>query len=193
MILLVLLLCAGGGILSMNSNLNNTRADLYDANERIHNDSITITELNGQAENLKAEIIQHKAKIKKFEVLSQGLHTHYYFPDWHSTNHSNNTTSSKSYNFYAYEDDILTFDYYVDSEHADYFRYSVTGPNTDYNERYSGSGRSGSIEIPITSTGHFILSLSYSKDVSINQYSDQASVYNIHLTRGDVKELQDNF
>lgn len=193
LILLVLLLCAGGGIFSINSNLNSTRANLYDANERIHNDSLTIIELNTQADGLRSEINSQKSKIKKLEVLAQGLHSHYFLPDWYSTNHTHNSTSSKSYNFYAYEGDILTFDYYVDSEHADYFRYSVTGPSTDYNGRYSGSGCSGSIEVPITSTGHFLLSLSYSKDVSINQHSDQASVYNIHLTRGDIKELQDNF
>ncbi len=191
-ILLMLLLCGTGFWLwSINSDLTDTRLSLDSAYEQIHGDSIRIDYLINQRDSLtsanhvlKQNLDSKSLQLQRISSAVSNLHEYSYLPNWSSNNHSDNSVSSHTYQFYGYSGDELSFDYYVDSEGPDYFKYYLSGP-TSRNGSYSGQSRRGTIKCPLE-TGYYTLTVKYTKDGSIRKFSDRASVSAINIRRGDV-------
>lgn len=191
-ILLMLLLCGTGFWLwSINGDLTDTRLSLDTAYEQIQGDSIRIDSLIGQRDSLtsanhvlKQNLDSKSRQLQRISSAVSNLHEYTYLPSWTSNNHSDNSVSSHIYQFYGYNGDELSFDYYVDSESPDYFRYYLSGP-TSRNGSYSGQSRRNTIKCPLE-TGYYTLTVKYEKDGSISKFSDRASVSNINIRRGDV-------
>lgn len=191
-ILLILLLCGTGFWLwSINGDLSDTRHSLDSAHKQIHGDSIRIDNLICQRDSLtstnhvlKQNLDSKSHQLQRIAKAVSNLHEYSYLPSWTSNNHSDNSVSSHTYQFYGHNGDELSFDYYVDSEIPDYFRYYLSGP-TSKNGSYSGQSRSGTIKCPLE-TGYYTLTVKYEKDGSIRKFSDKARVTAINIRRGDV-------
>ncbi len=100
------------------------------------------------------------------------------FDDWTSTNHTDSSTSHKDYAFTVAVGDILSFNYYVDSESGfDFLIVKINGT-----EVVKASGNvSDSYSKAFTEAGNVTLYLSYTKDGSTSSGQDKASVTNISL------------
>lgn len=170
------------------AELSNTRRRLNDAHNEIARLQDTTSIQRGQINELTASLRASNDIIIKYNQLKglvSNLHRYSTLPDWYSSNHSHNSTSSYQYGFYGYAGDVLSFDYYVDSEGCDYLRYSLNGPMSK-DGQWAGQSQSGSRSITLTSTGYYTLTVSYSKDSSVSSHSDRGRFTNIKVERGDV-------
>ncbi len=185
-VLVLLLLLAAAGIW-----LSSMRDNLLSAEEQMAADSETISSLKSDLEKTRNDITHCRNAIVKIREATRRMHDTYGLPGWNSTNwHEDNSISSHEYVFYAYDGDVLSFDYYVDSEGVDRLRYNLDGPADSQNGSYSGESQRGTVEIPLTAEGTYYLNVSYSKDGSIHRYSDQASISNIRLVRTGVAQAK---
>ena len=101
--------------------------------------------------------------------------------DWESTNHDDDSTDSKTYQFSAEESDILSFDWYVSSE--DY--YDILTITLDGNTIVSSSGVKGATYITTLTAGSHTLVVSYSKDYMESANNDNAGIRNIKIMDKD--------
>ena len=99
------------------------------------------------------------------------------YSDWTSTNEGQgSTTSSNIYTITASAGDILTFDWLVSSE-SNYDWLTVTLNGSEILKR---SGEySGTYQHTFTSSGTYLMAVSYTKDESDDRNGDYAKVYNI--------------
>ena len=99
------------------------------------------------------------------------------YSDWTSTNEGQgSTTSSNIYTITASAGDILTFDWLVSSE-SNYDWLTVTLNGSEILKR---SGEySGTYQHTFTSSGTYLMTVSYTKDESNDRNGDYAKVYNI--------------
>ena len=107
------------------------------------------------------------------------------FADWTSTNKAHSSTSSETYTFTAGEGATLSFSWAVSSE-ASYDKLIVTLDGTTILEK-SGS-LSGTYSNTISKGSHTLV-VKYTKDSSNSSGSDQASVSNITVSKGDATTL----
>lgn len=192
-VICMLLLICGGAIwlYSLKGDLDNTKLNLDDANERISTYSQQIDSLQTLSTIQQDDIDKLHSKLNRFTNAANNLRAITEYPGWISTNgHRHDSESHHKYNFYCYPGDQLIFDYYVDSEGADYFRYEVYGAGISRDGKNSGASRSDSIIVTFTDEGSVTLWVSYEKDGSVHHYSDQAVVSNVRIIRGDIKRLQ---
>ncbi len=104
--------------------------------------------------------------------------------DWESTNHEDNSTDSKTYEFSAEDGDVLSFDWYVSSEDG----YDILTITLDGNTIVSSSGVNGeTYTTPLTAGSHTLI-VTYSKDSSYSANNDNAGIRNIKITGNDVPE-----
>ena len=97
--------------------------------------------------------------------------------DWTSTNHSHNSTSSKTYTFTAVDGAILSFDWWVDSGFSGDLLI-VTLDGTTILEK--GGYQSGTCNKAITQGEHTLV-VKYTKDGSASSGLDQARVSNLTI------------
>ena len=100
------------------------------------------------------------------------------FDSWTSTNHTDGSTSEKSYTIDAEADDILAFDWEVSSEgYCDCLIVMLDGVEV---LNKSGS-QSGSYSYTFDAAATHTLTVKYTKDGSVAHGSDQCRVYNVSL------------
>ena len=104
-----------------------------------------------------------------------------YLMDWESTNHEDNSTDSKTYEFSAEEGDILFFYWYVSSEE----NYDKLTIKLDGNTIVSSSGMNGATYTTTLTAGSHTLVVSYSKDNSYSLNNDNAGIRNIIIMDKD--------
>lgn len=104
------------------------------------------------------------------------------FDPWTSTNHSHGSTSYITYTLNTRIGSVLSFEYNVSSEAADYFRASIDGVSiltaagTDQGDNYT------LFTYTFTESGTFTLRLEYVKDGTVHTGNDLVSVRNIVLS-----------
>lgn len=105
------------------------------------------------------------------------------FESWTSTNHEDSSTSEYTWNLDCLPNTTLSFDYMVSSESGcDRLLVSLDGT-----EILNKSGeQSGNLKITISEAGSHTLKAQYSKDGSVNNGTDEASVRNIKLSIAEV-------
>ncbi len=105
------------------------------------------------------------------------------FESWTSTNHEDSSTSEYTWNLDCLPNTTLSFDYMVSSESGcDCLLVSLDGT-----EILNKSGeQSGNLKITISEAGSHTLKAQYSKDGSVNNGTDEASVRNIKLSIAEV-------
>ena len=105
------------------------------------------------------------------------------FESWTSTNHEDSSTSEYTWNLDCLPNTTLSFDYMVSSESGcDCLLVSL-----DSTEILNKSGeQSGNLKITISEAGSHTLKAQYSKDGSVNNGTDEASVRNIKLSIAEV-------
>lgn len=105
------------------------------------------------------------------------------FESWTSTNQEDSSTSEYTWNLDCLPNTTLSFDYMVSSESGcDFLLVSLDGT-----EILNKSGeQSGNLKITISEAGNHILKAQYSKDGSVNNGTDEASVQNIKLSIAEV-------
>ena len=101
-----------------------------------------------------------------------------HFADWTSTNHGHNSSSSKKYSISCEAGDLLTFDYWTDSEN-NYDKLTVWVNNT-FIATISGY-TSRNYSATIQEGGITTITLTYSKDSSSSSGADQGGINNIFL------------
>lgn len=101
------------------------------------------------------------------------------YPNWTSTNTTNSSTSSYTYNISCEADDVLSFDWTVSSESG----YDFLIVTLDGSEVLKESGeKSGAYTKTFTSKGTHTVIVKYTKDGSQNKGSDKATIRNFKLT-----------
>ena len=99
------------------------------------------------------------------------------YPDWASTNNSNSSTDEYTYTINASAGDVLTFDWWVDSESYDKLIVEI-----GYGQvLYQGGSYSGSYEHRFEYPGTYLMVVKYTKDGSYSYGSDMATVSNIKI------------
>ena len=116
--------------------------------------------------------------IEAVEQIEEGETNVQYFLDWTSTNHDGSSTSYEEYSFQVMPGDRLTFNYRVSSELGyDFLIITLDGEQI---VEVSGS-ETGSYEKVFEDSGEVTLQVSYTKDSSGQDGSDEASVTDIWL------------
>lgn len=99
--------------------------------------------------------------------------------NWVSTNTKDSSYSDHLWTFNVWSGDVLTFEWSVDSESGyDYLDVTVNGVNVIHK---SGSNQSGTYRQTFNYTGPVIIEAKYSKDGSVSNGKDQASISNMML------------
>jgi len=116
---------------------------------------------------------------------SGGSTTALYPSYWTSTNHSDYSTSYKTWSFTVSSADKLSFSYTISSEKGcDVFNAKLTGAGS-YTLLSGVSGYAS--DIPVTYTfvrsGTYTLRMEYVKDVSVSSGDDRVSVSGLSITR----------
>ncbi len=116
--------------------------------------------------------------IEAVEQIEEGETNVQYFLDWTSTNHDDSSTSYEEYSFQVMPGDRLTFNYRVSSEAG--YDFLIITLDTTQIVMVSGS-ETGSYEKVFEDSGEVTLHVSYTKDSSGQDGSDEASVTDIWL------------
>ena len=104
---------------------------------------------------------------------------------WQSTNHTSESTDSKSIEFVGRTGDVLSFTYQVSSESYDYFYAYLNGVKI-----LEASGeKTAEFSYTIPQDGSHILLLKYDKDDDTNLGSDMVTVTDIKISAGS-QELE---
>lgn len=105
------------------------------------------------------------------------------FESWTSTNHEDSSTSEYTWNLNCLPNTTLSFDYMVSSESGcDFLLVSLDGTEI----LYKSGEQSGNLKITISEAGSHTLKAQYSKDSSVNNGADEATVQNIKLSIAEV-------
>ncbi len=121
-----------------------------------------------------------------------------FFGSWTSTNHSHSSNDYQYYKMDAFEGDVLSFDYDVDSESYDHFIATLESNNMAATKikDVSGIGKTGHVDYVIPADGRYTLELKYSKDSSIHSGRDRVTVNDVTLTHaklGAVSTIISNY
>ena len=118
-------------------------------------------------------LVNYIPKPKKSSVLV--------LDNWTSTNKGqSNSSSHNTYTFDVGEGEVLTFDWKVSSE-ANFDKLIIT---LDGTEILNKSGvLSGNYEKSFAEAGSHTLIVEYTKDYNVHKNDDEASIYNINLTK----------
>lgn len=165
-VVLLLFILFGGmyGILT----LSNYNAKIVSLNSDLHDALTIIEEINDICENGVDSV--------------EDIHG-----SWTSSNHSHNSVDTKTLHITAYKDDILTFDYDVDSESYDHFVTKVISKqDTTTIKDISGSKKVGNVRYKFSNQGEKTIIMEYRKDHSINDGRDDAKITNIRVERSIV-------
>ena len=111
------------------------------------------------------------------------------FPDWTSSNHEHNSVGVQNYMFYAYRDDVISFDYNVDSESYDHFICYLTSSYDTINIADISGDKTGFLKHKVKDSQNYELQLIYKKDCWDNIGRDRVSISNIKLERSDIGEI----
>lgn len=102
------------------------------------------------------------------------------YEDWTSTNHDNNSTSTKLYFFNCTSGDVISFDWSVSSE----ARYDILKVMVGDTQILTESGEnSGHKDYTVTTSGLVTMTVEYTKDGSTSHGEDCATVSNVKLTK----------
>lgn len=110
-----------------------------------------------------------------------------YFDNWSSTNHSHNSRDYHQYSINGYQDDVISFDYNVDSESYDHFKaYIIHNGDRKLIKDISGLNKKGSVSYQLPSTGEYTLLVEFNKDHSVHSGRDMVSVSDVFLKRSSI-------
>ncbi len=110
-----------------------------------------------------------------------------YFDNWSSTNHSHNSRDYHQYSINGYQEDIISFDYNVDSESYDHFKaYIIHNGGKELIKDISGLNKKGSVSYQLPSTGEYTLLVEFNKDHSVHSGRDMVSVSDVLLKRSSI-------
>ena len=141
--------------------------------------------------NDSTSLANHYYSVKQildyvFEELLDTNSSYLYFDSWTSTNHGlPNSNSQITYAFYAYEDDELNIPYFVSSESGnDYLIIKLKRNGQTEQQILKKSGiESGTLSHTITESDSYLLTISYTKDGSVDKNSDNAGVNRFSIYR----------
>lgn len=172
-------------------DLNNTVLQQNEYISALQKDSARLSTTLYQKTN---QLNTAKQKLSDINYeLSNKLPLYLYFNSWKSTNyHQQNSTSSVSYNFYAYENDTLYIPYYVSSENGcDYLTISLkrNGYNQQLLLKESGI-KSETFTYVFYANDTYQLNIAYTKDGSVNKNYDNAGVNQFYIYRNIVNSLR---
>ena len=123
--------------------------------------------------------------IEESEIIEEESREQQSFPNWTSSNHGNNSTSSEKYNFNVNPGDVLTFNYTVSSES----NYDFLIVKLDGKEILKESGsKSGNYTTKFDSTKVVVLYMAYTKNYSNSNGTDNASVTDIMINGSSVED-----
>lgn len=109
------------------------------------------------------------------------------FTNWESSNHTHNSRDYHQYSIAGFQDDVISFDYSVDSESYDHFKaYIIHNGNQKILKDISGSNKKGTVSYILPTTGDYQLLIEFNKDHSVNSGRDMASVSNVSLKRSSI-------
>lgn len=110
-----------------------------------------------------------------------------YFDNWSSANHNHNTRDYHQYSINGYQDDVISFDYNVDSESYDHFKaYIIHNGDKKIIKDISGLNKKGSVSYQLPSTGEYTLLVEFNKDHSVHSGRDMVSVSDVLLKRSSI-------
>ncbi len=141
--------------------------------------------LYNQYQNLKtAETVISEVN----NICLKGAEASYeYFDNWSSTNHSHNSRDYHQYSINGYQEDIISFDYNVDSESYDHFKaYIIHNGGKELIKDISGLNKKGSVSYQLPSTGEYTLLVEFNKDHSVHSGRDMVSVSDVLLKRSSI-------
>lgn len=129
------------------------------------------------------------------DILS--LTDHYSLGGWTSTNHRNNSYSSKEYEIRLDSEDELVINYSISSEeNQDHLIIEVQGPKNglkcknDTICKVSGYKLNVTCYHTIDTPGIYTLKMTYKKDGSVNHYDDKATIKDIQIRRNHILWLK---
>ena len=172
-------------------NLNNQIEEHNNHIKNLQNDSNRLSTALYQKTNQFNTVKQKLAEINN--ELNNKVSPYMYFNAWQSTNyHLPNSTSSITYSFFAYAEDELNIPYYVSSEGGcDYLTILLKRNGYSAQQFIHESGtKSGTYRHTFHSNDSYQLTVSYSKDGSVDKNNDNAGVYQFYIYRSIVNQLR---
>jgi len=153
---------------SIGTIVNDYEDALYNQHQNLESAETVISEINNICSN-GAEVANE------------------HFDSWSSTNHSHNSRDYHQYSINGYQDDIISFDYNVDSESYDHFKaYIIHNGDSKLIKDISGLNKKGSVSYQLPSTGEYTLLVEFNKDHSVHSGKDMVSVSDVFLKRSSI-------
>lgn len=175
---------------------------IYNLNNQIQKQENHITNLQNDSSRLSNALYQKtyqfntvKQKLSNINYeLNNKVSPYMYFCSWKSTNyHQQSSVSSTTYSFYAYADDELNIPYYVSSESGcDYLTIMLKRNGYSAQQLLKESGvKSGTCTHTFYASDSYQLTVSYSKDGSVDNNYDYAGVNQFYIYRSIVNRLRE--
>lgn len=109
------------------------------------------------------------------------------FANWTSSNHTHNSRDYYEYSINGYQDDVVSFDYSVDSESYDHFKaYIIHNGDQKLLKDISGSNKKGAVSYQLPSTGEYTLLVEFNKDHSVHSGRDMVTVSDVFINRSSI-------